>query len=108
MDDLSCKEYTSPEDLLDASTLSLDPQVEDLLFELRVEKAKNAKLLREWQGRKRLYEGEIRGLREEDRGKQCVLERLEGELEEIRGRLHELCEAFQGKEQECDDLQVVN
>ena len=92
-------------DLLDSSTLSLDPQLEDLLFELRVEKAKNAKLLREWQGRKRLYEGEIRGLQDED---QRVLGRLEGELEEIRGKLHELCEAFQGKEQECDDLQVVN
>ena len=91
---------------MDASTLSLD-QVEDLLFELRVERAKNAKLQREWQGRKRLYEGEIRGLREEDRGKQRVLSRLEGELEEIRGKLHELCLAFQGKEGECDDLQVA-
>ena len=37
-----------------------------------------------------------------------MLNRLEGELDEIRGKLHELCQAFQGKEQECDNLQVVN
>ena len=98
------------DDSVDASTLSLgmDSQLEELIFELKVEKAKNAKLVREWQGRKRQYEGEIHELQEEDRGKQRVLKRLEGELEEIRGKLHELCQVFQGKEQECDNLQVVN
>jgi hypothetical protein len=48
-------------DLLNASTLSvgMDSQLEELIFELKIEKAKNAKLVREWQGRKRQYEGEI-------------------------------------------------
>ncbi len=78
--------------LLDASTMSVgDSQLEELIFELKVEKAKNAKLIREWQCRKRQYEGEIHELHEEDQGKQRVLNRLEGELEEISGKLHELC-----------------
>ena len=91
MDELQGKNHFFDDsvDLLNASTLSvgMDSQLDEVIFELKVEKAKNSKLIREWQGRKRQYEGEIHDLEEEDQGKQRVLNRLEGELEEIRGKL---------------------
>jgi hypothetical protein len=37
-----------------------------------------------------------------------VLVRLEGELQAIRRRLQELCDAFEEKEQECDGLKAEN
>jgi predicted nuclease with TOPRIM domain len=73
-----------------------------------VEKLKNAKLVREWQHRKRHYQTHLETLLQEDSQKDAVLNRLEGELDTIRTKLQDLCQAFTDKEQECDDLRVEN
>lgn len=64
------------------------------------------KLVKEWQVKKRHYETQIDQISRDSQEKDKVLGRLEGELEQIRDRLAELCEAFKEKERECDQLRL--
>lgn len=72
--------------------------VEDLIFELRVERLKTEKLRKEWQQKKKQYEDQIQSMATQSEG----ISLMEGEMEKLQQRMGQLIEAYQEREKECD------
>ncbi|TNV83583.1 hypothetical protein FGO68_gene2552 [Halteria grandinella] len=87
---------------------NLSPQqagaVEELIFELEVEKLKNQKLKKEWQLKKQSYEDQISQLSQNGQVERQVLGKLENEIEILRGKLEAIMDIANGKEEENDKL----
>ena len=103
--------------------------MEELIFELRVERLKAEKLRREWTARRALHDQELDDLRsamgacqevvvrerrtayEEGRtqgraeGYREAEERLSGRIEELEKQVSQLCELQHEKEGLCDELE---
>ena len=74
---------------------------------MKIEELKNQKLVKEWRQRKQGYEQQISQLQVNTAEKTTVLEKLEGELKEMRDKVQYFYDSYKAKEIENDEAQKL-